>query len=171
MRGASNFRALPQHFANPASAGVVISYPFWFASPAPATPAHFGYPTPLILAVSIFRHLPPAPHCCRAAYLYLVNSGTAKVPLNLWFKAWAASTRYAMNPAEEFRRHAAECGRVASSRRGDEKATWSQMAARWLACAKQADDAYTAVRFRIEADRSKPHRKLTRRWPHEPRVS
>jgi ribulose-phosphate 3-epimerase len=45
-----------------------------------------------------------------------------------------------MNAAEEFRRHAAECGRMASSRRGNEKATWSQMAARWLACAKQADD-------------------------------
>jgi hypothetical protein len=60
-----------------------------------------------------------------------------------------------MNLSEEFRRHAAECGRMASSRRGSEKATWSQMAARWLACAKQADDAYAAVQSRIErTDRS-----------------
>src|SRR5450755_633095 len=76
----------------------------------------------------------------------------------------------AVNPSEEFRRHAAECGRMASSRRGNEKATWSQMAARWLACAKQADDAHAAVQFRIEADRSKPHRRLASRWNHESRV-
>jgi hypothetical protein len=77
-----------------------------------------------------------------------------------------------MNPAEEFRRHAAECGRMASSRRGNEKTTWSQMAARWLACAKQADDdAYAAMQFRIEADRSKPHKRLAPRWAHVPRVS
>jgi len=76
-----------------------------------------------------------------------------------------------MNPSEEFRRHAAECGRMAGSRRGNEKATWSLMAARWLECAKQADDAYAAVRFRIEADRSKPRRRLAHRWNHEPRVS
>jgi hypothetical protein len=44
---ASTTRALPQHFANPASAGVVISYPFWFAIPAPAAPAPFAKPTPL----------------------------------------------------------------------------------------------------------------------------
>src|SRR6202521_2593681 len=100
-----------------------------------------------------------------------MNAGTAKLPLNLTLRAWAPSTRYAMNPSEEFRRHAAECGRMASSRRGSEKATWSEMAARWIACAKQADDAYAAVQFRIEADRSKPHRRLATRWTHEPRVS
>ena len=58
----------------------------------------------------------------------------------------------AVKPWEEFRSHAAECNRMASSTRGDEKATWGQMAERWLACAKQADDAYAAVRFRIEAE-------------------
>src|SRR5450755_3243696 len=77
----------------------------------------------------------------------------------------------AVNPSEEFRRHAAECGRMASSRRGDERTTWSQMAARWLTCAKQADDAYAAVQFRIEEDRLKPHRRLDTRWTHEPRIS
>jgi hypothetical protein len=76
-----------------------------------------------------------------------------------------------VNPSEEFRRHAAECGRMASSRRGDERTTWSQMAARWLTCAKQADDAYAAVQFRIEEDRLKPHRRLDTRWTHEPRIS
>jgi hypothetical protein len=43
---------------------------------------------------------------------------------------------------------------MANSTRGDEKATWSQMAERWLACAKQADDEYAAVQLRIKGHRS-----------------
>jgi hypothetical protein len=73
-----------------------------------------------------------------------------------------------VSPSEEFRGHAAECERMASSRRGDEKATWSQKAARGLACAKQADDEYAAVQFRIEADRSKPLRRSATKWAHRP---
>jgi hypothetical protein len=63
---------------------------------------------------------------------------------------WAQPIRRgaAVNPSEELRHHAAECNRMANSTRGDEKATWSQMAERWLACAKQA------VQFRIKGHRS-----------------
>src|ERR1700732_3073535 len=81
---------------------------------------------------------------------------------------WGPRRGAAVNPSEELRHHAAECNRMANSTRGDEKATWSQMAERWLACAKQADDEYAAVQFRIEADRSKPLRRSAARWAHEP---
>src|ERR1700674_2701225 len=60
----------------------------------------------------------------------------------------------AVKPSEELRHHAAECNRMANSTRGGEKATWSQMAERWLVCAKQADDECATVQFRIEAHRS-----------------
>ena len=44
----------------------------------------------------------------------------------------------AMDLSDTFRRHAQECQRMASSSRdAADKATWSQMAKRWLACARR----------------------------------
>ena len=44
-----------------------------------------------------------------------------------------------MDLSDTFRRHAQECQRMASSSRdAADKATWSQMAKRWLACAEAA---------------------------------
>jgi hypothetical protein len=60
---------------------------------------------------------------------------------------------------------------MASAKRGDEKATWSQMAERWLACAKQSDDQYKALQFRIESEKPKTQTKLAPRWADEPRLS
>jgi hypothetical protein len=45
-----------------------------------------------------------------------------------------------MNPAEEFRRHANECRRMALDTRDlRSKATWSEMADRWIRCAELAE--------------------------------
>src|ERR1700686_5675971 len=98
-----------------------------------------------------------------------MNAGTAKLPRTCLWIGRLPSLRCAMVPAEEFRRKADECKRMASSTRGDEKGTWSRMAERWLACAKHADGEYAAVRFR-KSDRSKPHRRPAREWAQEPLV-
>jgi hypothetical protein len=55
-----------------------------------------------------------------------------------------------MDPAAEFRRHADECRRMALSTANlEDRASWNQLAARWLACAtqfeKQAKAAQTAT--------------------------
>jgi len=43
-----------------------------------------------------------------------------------------------MDPAAEFRRHAEECRRMArASANLEDRATWNQLAERWLACASQ----------------------------------
>jgi hypothetical protein len=43
-----------------------------------------------------------------------------------------------MDPAAEFRRHADECRRMAlSTANPEDRASWNQLAARWLACANQ----------------------------------
>jgi hypothetical protein len=45
-----------------------------------------------------------------------------------------------MDVSEEFRKHAAECKRMArTTREREEKKVWSQMAERWLVCADNAD--------------------------------
>ncbi len=45
-----------------------------------------------------------------------------------------------MNPSDEFRRHAAECRRIArSTREQEDKEAWSRMADRWLVCAENAE--------------------------------
>jgi hypothetical protein len=42
-----------------------------------------------------------------------------------------------MHPREEFLRHAAECELTAKfARKPEDKATWKQMAERWLRCAE-----------------------------------
>jgi len=53
-----------------------------------------------------------------------------------------------MNPPEEFWKNAVECQRMAAMTRDrTDKATWSQMAERWLSCAKLAQDQISAARF------------------------
>ncbi len=48
-----------------------------------------------------------------------------------------------MNPAEEFRKQAAECTRMAASvRDATEKSVWRKMAERWLACAALSENQY-----------------------------
>jgi hypothetical protein len=45
-----------------------------------------------------------------------------------------------MSPAEEFRRHADECRKIAKSTVGlEEKTAWNRIADRWLRCAEQAE--------------------------------
>jgi hypothetical protein len=51
-----------------------------------------------------------------------------------------------MIPAEEFRRHAAECKHMASFTHDREnKAVWNRMAERWLQCAEWAQKYTPAV--------------------------
>ena len=51
-----------------------------------------------------------------------------------------------MDPAAEFRRHADECRRMARSTTNlEDKATWNQLAARWLACANQFENRMKAA--------------------------
>src|ERR1700730_19280990 len=113
--------------------------------------------------------MPPVAASLRRSMSFFNECWNCEAPLNLPLGVLRRGA--AVSPSEEFRGHAAECERMATSRRGDEKATWSQMAARWLACAKQADDAYASVQCRIEAGRAKPPRRTAARWTHEPRVS
>jgi len=72
----------------------------------------------------------------------------------------------AMNPSEEFRKHAAECKRMAqSARKREDKKVWIQMADRWLVCAKLAEDQYSAALFRSE-EHSPKHRIPAPQWAH-----
>jgi hypothetical protein len=53
---------------------------------------------------------------------------------------------FCLSPASEFRRHAAECQRMARSTPDREnKATWKSLAERWLTCADLAERAEEAV--------------------------
>ena len=64
-----------------------------------------------------------------------------------------------MDLSDTFRRHAQECQRMASSSRdAADKATWSQMAKRWLACAEYHEDERSA----LGAGREPPAKDL--RW-------
>jgi hypothetical protein len=51
----------------------------------------------------------------------------------------------AVNVSDTFRSHAQECQRMASfTRDAADKATWSQMAKRWLSCAEYYEDQQLA---------------------------
>ena len=66
-----------------------------------------------------------------------------------------------MNLSDTFRSHAQECQRMASSMRdAADKATWSQMAKRWLAYAEYYEDRRSAFGTRAEAR----HRRTHSRW-------
>jgi hypothetical protein len=52
-----------------------------------------------------------------------------------------------VNPPDEFRKHAAECLRMAAStRNAKEKAVWTGLAQRWTACAELSEARYTIAR-------------------------
>ena len=64
----------------------------------------------------------------------------------------------AMDLSDTFRRHAQECRRMATSTRdAADKATWSQMAKRWLACAEYHEDEQSALGTRAESRHRKIH--------------
>jgi hypothetical protein len=51
-----------------------------------------------------------------------------------------------VNPPDEFRKHAAECQRMAASVRDTkEKAAWAGLAHRWIACAQAAEARYAVA--------------------------
>ena len=60
-----------------------------------------------------------------------------------------------MDPAEEFRRHATECRRMAEQTANADRAIWNRMAERWLRCAErvQPQPARRVLRYR-QSDRS-----------------
>jgi hypothetical protein len=69
-----------------------------------------------------------------------------------------------MDPAEEFRRHADECHRMARGTRDpDSKAAWSRMAERWLRCAELAGQQRSAAQ--AAAAQLTRHRRGKFRWP------
>ena len=52
-----------------------------------------------------------------------------------------------MNPPDEFRKHAAECMRMAAATRdAKEKAAWTGLAQRWTACATVSEEHYAIAR-------------------------
>jgi hypothetical protein len=52
-----------------------------------------------------------------------------------------------VNPPDEFRKHAAECMRMAAStRNAKEKAAWTGLAQRWTACAAVSEADYGVAR-------------------------
>jgi hypothetical protein len=52
-----------------------------------------------------------------------------------------------VNPPDEFRKHAAECMRMAASTRdAKEKAAWTGLARRWTACAELSEARYGVAR-------------------------
>ncbi len=66
-----------------------------------------------------------------------------------------------MDTPAEFRKHAADCEKMAKASKDPEpKAAWKRMAERWLLCAKLAEDEDLLHRRRIEENRSRPHRNL-----------
>jgi hypothetical protein len=56
-----------------------------------------------------------------------------------------------MDLSDTFRRYAQECRGMASTRDAADKATWSQMAKRWLACAECHEDEQSALGARAES--------------------
>src|SRR5262245_34017520 len=74
--------------------------------------------------------------------LRIRRSGT-RHSLGRWYQAGDSDPRpingsETMDPAAEFRRHAEECRRMARTTANlEDRTTWNQLAARWLACADQ----------------------------------
>ena len=63
-----------------------------------------------------------------------------------------------MDLSDTFRSHAQECQQMASfARDAVDKATWSQMAKRWQACAKYYEDQLSALEIQAETRRRKTH--------------
>ena len=65
-----------------------------------------------------------------------------------------------MDTAAEFHRHAADCKTMAEvSKDYETKAGWEQLAQRWEACAKRAEEEDLTLRRRKEESQSKPRRR------------
>jgi hypothetical protein len=65
-----------------------------------------------------------------------------------------------MNLSDTFRRHAEECRRMAASARNPvDKATWSQMAKRCLACAEHYENRQSAFDRQAETRNRRTHRR------------
>jgi hypothetical protein len=65
-----------------------------------------------------------------------------------------------MNLSDTFRRHAQECQRMATSARNAvDKATWSQMAKRCLACAEHYENQQSALDRQVETRNRRTHRR------------
>ncbi len=65
-----------------------------------------------------------------------------------------------MDTPAEFRKHAADCEKMAKASKDREtKAVWKRMAERWVVCAKLAEDQDSFQRRQVEESRSKPHRR------------
>ncbi len=70
-----------------------------------------------------------------------------------------------MDTPAEFRKHAADCEKMAKvSNDPETKAAWKRMAERWLLCAKLADDQDLFQRRRVEEKSSKPQRRPLHGW-------
>jgi hypothetical protein len=70
-----------------------------------------------------------------------------------------------MDTPAEFRKHAADCEKMAKASSDREtKAVWKRMAERWLLCAKLAEDQDVFQRRLVEEKSSRPHRRPMHRW-------
>jgi len=70
----------------------------------------------------------------------------------------------AMNPTDEFLRHAADCEQMAKFTRDPaSKATWNQMAERWLQCAERSKSQSFAAHQHMPAKR---YRNPAASWAH-----
>jgi len=64
-----------------------------------------------------------------------------------------------MDTPAEFRKHAADCKKMAKvSNERETKAAWKRMAERWVLCAKLTEDQDLFQRRRVEEKHSRPHR-------------
>jgi len=76
-----------------------------------------------------------------------------------------------MDTPAEFRKHAADCEKMAKvSDDRETKAAWKRMAERWLVCAKLAEDQDLFQRHRVEEKSLKAVSQLSgpRRWNQSP---
>jgi hypothetical protein len=72
-----------------------------------------------------------------------------------------ATVAMKMNLSDTFRRHAQECQRMAASARGPvDKAAWSQMAKRCLACAEHYENQQAV----LDSHAATRNRRIHRRW-------
>jgi len=73
-----------------------------------------------------------------------------------------------MDPVQEFRKHAADCRKMAKASDDPETSeVWARMADRWLACAKLEEDQHLATRLRAERESSKRPRRPAHSWAHQ----
>jgi hypothetical protein len=80
------------------------------------------------------------------------------------FRTAEVSVMTAMNPPDEFLKHAADCEQMAKFTRDPESmATWNRMAERWRRCAEIFTSQNSGARHQMPA---KPHRHPVPGWAH-----